>query len=168
MNDVIARAAALKGLIEATSGASEQPLAEAALGCCEELLRMGETAAALSLIRDSERLTSGAGPEWALRHGIVRVHALSQAGEFDHALMLVRGLKADCARLLSSSCNEAYQLRIREANILWLTNRADESVELLTEIRTELLSRPDSVLLASCASSSVLMLRMPSAMNALC
>src|SRR5437867_2280536 len=125
MNDAPVRAAALKGLIESgASGAAPQPMAEAVVACCNELLDSEEPTAALELANATAAVLSGATSDWPLRLQIARARALQAQRANDESLQLIRSLYVEERELLSKMPDELYQLRICEATNLWQLNRA--------------------------------------------
>ena len=152
MNDALTRAAAIEELIG--SGAyreAPQPVAEAVVSCCYQLLDAGEPGRAIELLKSSAELQPVAEQEWALRLGVVHARALSLAGSFQDSLRLLEQLSSEHAGLLPQRHSEFYQIRICEASNLWGLNRVDEAAEKLLGIRAELLLHPDSYLLGWCA-----------------
>src|SRR2546422_4120690 len=120
MNDVIARATALKELLESGAHAeATQPVAEAIVGCCEQLIDAGEPALALSLIGSSSILSQGAGDDYRLRLAVLRARALQVSRKNEESLTLVRSLLAEERSLLEARPKEAYKLRICEATNFW-------------------------------------------------
>jgi tetratricopeptide (TPR) repeat protein len=153
MNDMIARAVALQGLIasEGSGTPPARPLAEGVVQCSIDLVSAGETDLALSLMEAATSVVAEAGPEWTLRLDLARVRALSFRGESQQALELCRSLGHHHSGLLASLPTESIELRISEGACLWMLNRVEEATERLMAVRTELLRLPDSALLARCA-----------------
>jgi tetratricopeptide (TPR) repeat protein len=151
MNDVFSRAEALKLLIDkGTYGSSSQPIAEALVTCCSDLVEAGEPGRAISLLEASRGLPPSADATWALRLQIIHARALTVSGQFIESLNLLRRLAADFQDLLSFQSSESILIRISVATNLWSLNRADEAVERLLVVRSELLKLPDSYLLGWC------------------
>jgi transcriptional regulator with AAA-type ATPase domain len=152
MTDALSRAAALTQILESSSGnLSKQHMAEALISCCEDLIDCGEASVALELLRCSSNLEEGFNNEWAVRIESVRARALSRKGDFVESIKCIRALFSSQAELLATIPHEAHRLRICEAGCLWRLQRADEAVERLIRIRSELLNQPDSDLLALCS-----------------
>ncbi|TMQ61272.1 MAG: tetratricopeptide repeat protein [Candidatus Eisenbacteria bacterium] len=150
MSEILARAAALRDLVRGDSATSHsRPLAEAVLACCEELVAAGEFTPALELVAKTLSLRS-LPEEWVMRLELVRATALRVAGQYEAALEKVRAIARDHSGILETEKPERHRLQISEAACLWRMNRVDEAVERLSSLRAELLTRPDSSLLASC------------------
>ena len=152
MNNVLLRAAALKQLIDSDQpGHADQALAEALVSCCDDLVAAGEPILALELADAASQLVSGAPRGWILRLGIARARALTTSWRDSEALELVASLRHEFEDVLRASRSEHNQLRIYEAAALWHLNRVSEASESLISVRSELLTEPDSPLLARCA-----------------
>lgn len=152
MNDVLTRAAALENLVgRETPDSPADALAEAVITCCNDLIEAGEPRMAVSLAGNSARLVPRTNRSWALRLGIVQARALRMAGDYEDALTLVQSISREMAVDISPRSDEEYELRICEAGTLWQLNRVNDAVVRLDGIRRELLTKPDSALLAACA-----------------
>jgi DNA-binding NtrC family response regulator len=88
--------------------------------------------------------------EFELRLTVVRARAHMVLVECDASMKLIRRAHANYQDLLLERPEEAIALRICEAAVLWQLSRAEEAVEKLLVIRSELLSRPDSYWMAWC------------------
>jgi tetratricopeptide (TPR) repeat protein len=109
----------------------------------------GESAAVLELLSVAEQAAGSPQSGLMFRLQLLRARALRGMGRYDEGL-------AVCAQALSMSPGtialpeQRMMLRIVEGATLWQVNRVDESVEKLLGIRSELLTGPDSRLLALC------------------
>src|SRR2546425_237221 len=93
MNDILTRAAAIKELIE--SGGYEgsvQPVGEALVSICNELVESGEAELAITLVHTAAKVPAVTGGSWALRLGVVHARALTVVGKFEQSLNLLRTL----------------------------------------------------------------------------
>ena len=150
MSDLATRAAALFELLSSTNVQNEPHLlAEAVIDCCDELTTMGEPGEAIRLIRRAFERDDLDGDS-RVRMQLVEVRALRLSGRLQDALALVRHLQESSVELADMPAERA-AASVLEGAALWRLSRADEAVVLLQRIRLELLQRPDSIVLASCA-----------------
>ena len=149
MNELFERASAIAKLLGEASSRVAVDVTDAAMGCCRDLVDAGEPKLALDLIGQLERLEPVLA-DWDLRLSVLRVLALRVAGEYREGLALAATSRERFADLLVMCQNEGWLLRISEAACLWQLNRGDEAVERLMAIRSELIGRPDSLILARC------------------
>ena len=151
MNDAFERAAALRQV--AQRGQPDSPpqgFAGALLRCCEDLIDAGEPTVALELLTLSEGIRS-LDEETELKLESLRAHALCAAGRYVESLGAVRQILSSRKSLLATIPPESHRLRITQAKNLWQLNRPSEAIDDLLSLRSELLTLPDSRLLAACA-----------------
>ena len=152
MNDVLARAEALTRIVETGGiGDTGQATAEAVVSCCTDLVRAGEAGPALALAELWLPRLSVVPPEWRLRTEIIRVRALSYSRRDHDALHLVQSIRDAYDDILTRGGSEDQELKILECASLWHLSRVQEAIDRLLAIRQELLTSPDSALLALCA-----------------
>jgi hypothetical protein len=151
MTTALNRAESLIGLLrDQAPEPSPQPLVEAAVRLCEELVSRGEPSVALSLMAALEPMSESVSPETRVKAVVAKVGVLNSAGRYAEALELAETTESSCAALLRRFPDTAYCLQIHEGASLWLLNRPEEAVRRLTKVREHLLLRPDSQLLADC------------------
>jgi two-component system NtrC family response regulator len=128
------------------------PVAEAAVRFCEELVRTGDSRAALELADQLSPHRGELSPEVDLRLHVARVTALVIAGRYIEALELVRRVFSESQPVLPTCPNLSGRLTVLEGMCLWMLNQAEESLHTLIQLRTQLLQAPDSPLLAFCTN----------------
>jgi transcriptional regulator with AAA-type ATPase domain len=147
------RKEALERLLpEDDAGEVAPPVAEAAVRLCEELVRTGDTGAALELIDRVSRHRQELSPEACLRLRVAEVMALAIAGRYIEALELAKGVFNDSQTALRSYPDLGGRLTVLEGMCLWMLNQAEDSLRTLTQLRAQLLQAPDSPLLAFCTN----------------
>ena len=152
MNNVLDRAAALKQLVgSGQPHQAKQAVAEAVVSCCDDLISAGEAGLALELADAATTWLSDSPRSWILRLGITKARALATTWRDNDAMEVIASLRRDFPGELQASQLERNQLRLYEASALWHVNRVSEALQILSSLRTELLSEPDSPLLARCA-----------------
>jgi DNA-binding NtrC family response regulator/tetratricopeptide (TPR) repeat protein len=140
------------GLIQdKASGQSLQPLVEAAIRLCEDLISAGESLVALSLLMELEPLSESFTPETVVKTRTAKVASLNSVGRFAEALELAETIESCGAAILQRLPEIAHHLRIMEGTSLWLLNRPEEAIRRLASVRERLLMEPDSYLLAECS-----------------
>ncbi|MGH9196527.1 MAG: tetratricopeptide repeat protein, partial [Acidimicrobiia bacterium] len=153
MNHLVERASALRVAMTAVEGQKlSQPVAEAILSCCRDLIQAGETKTALEMIEYAD--SNNAVPkssEWCLRVLRLKAQALYAARRFDEALALLRNIQNRSEWRLEPNSQTMLEARILEGATLAQMNRLDEAQTILIHIRTQLLGQPDSALLALCS-----------------
>lgn len=147
-HEVQERAAALSGILENGGETLSSRVVEAVYNCANDLVSCGEAALGLALLDKVAQGNLERG--WRLRFDVLRVKAYRFSGQFESALILARRISTEQAMTLQEMTAEAQWLRVWEAASLWQTNRVEEAVENLLLLRTELLARPDSTVLATC------------------
>jgi DNA-binding NtrC family response regulator/tetratricopeptide (TPR) repeat protein len=151
MSDLVIRASALLDLLGNEGRLADAPsFYEAVIACSDELVTMGEPAQAIELIRRS-RERADLDDNSVIRIGLVEARAQRLAGRVRDSLEIVHHIKASYSSALENLPLDRASASILEAAALWRLSRTDEAVEILGRIRSELLARPDSVVLASCA-----------------
>ena len=152
MNDVLARAAALKEILASdTSSKGTQMVGEAVISCSRELVNAGEPALALELIAGC-RVITDVDADWRFRLDTVTARVLHAAGDYKRSFRMASELLSGAESQSHRFYNETCELRILEASNLWILNRPDDAAERLLAVRSDLLCRPDSLLLAYCAN----------------
>jgi hypothetical protein len=124
-------------------------LSAAILSCARDLIDAGEAVRALQLLQDSSDVIGEGSEETRLRAQILRIDALVSTYKVDDALQEIRRLLASEADLAAYQDHLA-AAKILEGRSLWYLNRVDEAIEKLLAVRQQLLSGPDSILLAAC------------------
>lgn len=150
MNELRSQATALFTQLRRDPAPQEAaPLVEAALVCGDDLLMAGESTATLDLIDCAERVIPSVDSQLGFRLQLLRARSLRGIGRYEDGLR-VCGQALNANPVASTLPDQRMQFRIVEAAILWQLNRVEESVEKLLGIRSELLTGPDSRLLAIC------------------
>jgi DNA-binding NtrC family response regulator/tetratricopeptide (TPR) repeat protein len=138
-------------LQEKSSEKTPQPLVEAAIRLCEELIPAGESLVALTLLAELEPLIESLSPETAVKARTVKVAVLNSVGRYTEALELAEATELSGAKFLQRLPDTVCQLQILEGASLWLLNRPVEAIRRLARVRERLLVQPDSHLLADCS-----------------
>lgn len=150
MNSILDRAEALKAIVAAESAVT-QPLAEAVIDCCMDLVNAGEASVASSIL-DNVLCSSGpASSDLSLRMQVCRARVLRAKGEYNEALALTLDILSTSRELLNTRSVEYLELRINEAACLVQINRAGEAFDRLMAVRAHLLTSADTPLSAECA-----------------
>jgi len=152
MNDLSVRASALIQLlaVEPLAGSDLDSLQEAIISCTDELVTMGEPRTALQIIEHAGLRARDGDETFTMRLALVEVRALRVAGRLSESLNRIQRVLAQHSNLLAKSSNEYATARVLEASVLWRLNRMDDAITILKSVRAELLSKPDTVLMACC------------------
>jgi hypothetical protein len=150
MTDVSARADALRELIGGGNLPSDAAGIEALLSCCEDLVYVGEAPVAQSLLEGASKTFPALPAGTTARIEVVRARVLSEVRKEHEALGVIDALLRSNRVSNVLSTEDELQVRICECKCLWRLNRAEEAVRKATALRRELLTGPDSALLANC------------------
>ena len=153
MNETSARITALKALLsKEPSEESIQPPVEAAIALAEELVRAGDAKGALDLLELAQRHAEQVPTDTVFKIAVARVAALMVTGLHAEALETASRLTRDSQLLLARNPEVAGRLVVFEGSCLWMLNRAEDSVRVLSQLRERLLMQRDSALLAFCTT----------------
>ncbi len=145
-----AQVSALRELIRSNHWSADKSAVDGAvLACSEGLCDRGEPEVAIELITDwTDRNPIGLGSV-QLMSTLARAHLL--LAQNDDALLIVRRVQNDIGDELVHSSAESAYLRIWEGVALRGLSRTDESESVLMAVQRELIARPDSRALGTCA-----------------
>src|SRR5262245_13474571 len=151
MSELDARAIALGDLLAQERAASGSWLSDAVFSCSEELLNAGDSRTALELAVQLRARLSPDDVRTSARLTLLETRAFRLSGQLAASLESVRQLLSENNPALEGMVNERLEARVLEGSVLWRLNRVGEAIEKLSRIHTELLARPDSMLLSQCA-----------------
>jgi hypothetical protein len=153
MIETSARKDALRALLSKESlEESIQPAVEAAVPLAEELVRLGDARSALEILELAQRHAEQVSTDTVFKIAVAQVAALMNTGLHAEALETANRLTRDSQPLLARNPEVAGRLVVLEGTCLWMLNRAEDSVRLLSQLRERLLMQRDSALLAFCTT----------------
>src|SRR5437764_9009341 len=138
---------------------SEETLA-ATLRCADKLYLWGNNSGLLALLESIGSDLRKLPAPWVLRLEFHRLRALSSLMRDTECLDGTRQLLDDYREDNAMARAEYDRIRILEGQALWHLNRTNEALDIIKQVRSELLSKPESSLHAYCSSalaSSLLM-----------
>ena len=152
MIDRLTQADAIERVLSAHANEGAAPsFRESLIECAKGLIEQGESVRALGLLEDSLSQAQLPLDEWAVRNRALQARALFNCDRNRECLEISRQLLSETSGEFAATHVSLMRLiRIVEGAALWRLNRVAESVEQLGSLRMELLTQPDSSLLAMC------------------